>query len=122
MKFTVSRKTWLRGTEATTLGKSYLLHPDNYKMCCLGFLARACGATDRDILRHHSPRSTDVNVISWPEDIKPCVGSLSGMVCNSILTDSIMNVNDDDTLDDNQRETELKRLFAIGNIEIEFEE
>ena len=39
MKFTVDRKTWIRGIG----GKSMLFRPQDGHMCCLGFLARAIG-------------------------------------------------------------------------------
>lgn len=51
-EFTVSRKRWIRGeydSDAGRIGNSRLYRPEDKKMCCLGFLARASGAKVEDI-------------------------------------------------------------------------
>lgn len=50
--FTVKRSKWLRGEGH---GNSYLLRPNDGKMCCLGFLGIACGAEKEDIFDNENP-------------------------------------------------------------------
>ncbi len=45
--FTVDRATWLHGEGSN---KSYLRRVEDGKMCCLGFMALACGLPEASIL------------------------------------------------------------------------
>ena len=47
--FTVNRRSWLRGT-----GEGMLLDDQN-KKCCLGFYARECGLSAKDIRGLEAP-------------------------------------------------------------------
>lgn len=51
MKLIIDRKLWLRNEP----DESYLRRARDGKMCCLGFLAKACGYTDEQITGVDSP-------------------------------------------------------------------
>lgn len=53
MDLIIDRAKWLRGTAAVR--GSYLLRKEDGKMCCLGFLALACGYTKEEIRGKSSP-------------------------------------------------------------------
>lgn len=106
MKFTVDRSKWWRGHSAVT---SSLLRSDG-NMCCLGFMAKACGATDSQILHKGDPLSAQT--VDWPDGI----GSAKGR----INSDTIMSINDRVDLEEWDRESRLDRQFKSLGIDVEF--
>lgn len=111
IKFVVWRDRWLRGDSQ----KATLLSDDGC-MCCLGFLAKALGATDTLIEHRGTPE--EAGSIPWPDSLVEQTedGRRDTTVCTSIIY-----ANDgDDTDDDNERETQLRELFECAGIDVEF--
>lgn len=128
-KFTVKRSKWIRGRD--TMG-SYLLRADaeklgvdDGKMCCVGFLAKACGLKKRHINGCYYISQVDLDLV--PEENRPVVKWMySGRRSESeygesVASKAVYDTNDDDgIIDDAKREAELKKLFAKHGIEVEF--
>jgi hypothetical protein len=125
MKFTIDRKTWLRGEGEDD---SALLREYDNKMCCLGGIARQCGITG--IVGELSPAGVEED--QWdkfPEPLRPLKKphTLKGVPLanktyndNSDLATDMMKVNDDEGISDEEREAKLKELCAPHGIELEF--
>jgi len=97
MKFTVDRKTWLRGEKTN----SYLLRPVDGKKCCVGFFALA----EKKFTKTHLKGKFDYGDIS-KVDRDP----FAGIYC----------INDDPGITDKKRERLLKKKFAELGHEVEF--
>jgi hypothetical protein len=113
-KFTVDRARWARGG----IREGALLDPEDGSLCCLGFLAKAVGATDDDIRHYAAP--SDVPDLEWPEGLlwdDPDHDRLRDTgVCDDIIT-----ANDNHLIaDDTEREAKLREQFAQIGIEVEF--
>jgi hypothetical protein len=114
VKLTIDRKRWLRGDR-----DSALLRPDG-KMCCLGFLGLACGLTTADIYDIASPASV-LNREKFPEFLfKPDAQSEAIYMFNSGIAKQLMNINDLLELTDSEREAQLRDIFDLHGIEVEF--
>jgi hypothetical protein len=103
IKFTVWRDRWSRGR------KSQLLASDGM-MCCLGFLGKACGAADDDILHGCTP-SYRLGV-RWP------AGLLKEYNNDSDICEQIIEVNDGPF--QKLREPQLAALFDSIGIDVTF--
>jgi hypothetical protein len=110
MKFTVNRSKWLRGEP----GNSFLLRRADGKMCCLGFLALACGATETDLCNIRSPGET--NSVKWPAQM------IDGNLQDSLYCSDIMNINDSSLTNDSYKEKTLTEIFNATDIEVTFED
>lgn len=110
MKLTIRRSDWLRGKGA--LGSALLT--DTGKMCCLGFLALELGAKPEEILSVPTPAGCAH--INWPEGF---IEKFSDIIHN-IGCQSLMEINDDCSLTDKDRENTLKDSFTRFGIEVEF--
>jgi hypothetical protein len=125
MKFTIDRKTWLRGEGGDA---SALLRESDNKMCCLGGIARQCGITG--IAGELAPAGVEED--QWdkfPEPLRPYKRPYSGSIAesahrtyndNSDLAADMMRVNDDEVISDEYREAKLIALCAPHGIELEF--
>lgn len=106
MKFTVSRETWIRGNPHGSC-----LLKDNGHMCCLGFLARACGFSKGFILYR-----------CLPDDIKK--SDMTPEQSDFVNTDwhAVVSRNDEvnGTFAEQTREIQLKLLFLSRGHEVEF--
>jgi hypothetical protein len=105
MKFTVDRKTWLRGGGPQD---SYLLTPDGMR-CCIGFVAQQCGVADEDILNivtisHIAKKDNRSKFPEWMDD----------RVSLAYVINDRREISEDD------REAQLKDLFLKNGDEIEF--
>lgn len=102
MKTLVLRKRrWARGGRNGGSCLSALLN-ESRKMCCLGFLGKACGATDEQI--DGAPMPSDTSAVCWPR----------GLICggrDSKLSDQIASANDSPETTDREREEKLRPLF-----------
>ncbi len=112
IKVVIERSKWLRGT-----GDGTLLD-DNGCKCCLGFLGKVCGYTDKDIKRKGTP--ADLNTKSfannkWPESILEPDGRY-----NTKLTDDLTTANDSTTLKGANKERRVKSLGKQGGIDFVF--
>lgn len=119
MKLVIDRTRWLRGEGGEA---SSLLRSDS-KMCCLGFLAKACDGNE-DYFRGNG-HPAEVPDIEWPdgiitrrevvdEDFTHTVADDSG------LTNELILINDDTGISDNDREQSLIDKFALIGVEVEF--
>ena len=88
------------------------------KMCCLGFLGKACGATDKQIYMINTPEEADK--VKWPEFLIETLSSdLTGNsdICNHLM---IINDSQDKNLSDREREKKLKEIFKKNGIQVTF--
>lgn len=106
MKFVVDTKTWLQGEGHY---RSKLLRASDGKMCCLGFLALACGIPAENIKN----KSSLAEIKYWQNL------SVKLFVNNNL--EEIEEVNDDERiLSKEKRQTKLTELFSKIEIEIIF--
>lgn len=115
--FTVKRSNWLRGER-----DSYLLHPENGKMCCVGFLCESLEITKGDMLdRVH------LSEVMGPREevagfFQEEYYGASRYIPETGLAERIYGTNDNSFLTDLQREAMLTELFEQAGIEIKFED
>jgi hypothetical protein len=102
----IDRARWGFGT-----GRGTLYDSSTNKMCCLGFLARACGSKVYDILD-----------ASFPVDGQAprafTAGTDDGIGSPSAIT--AVNINDASNLHLTAREKRIKTLFANHGIKVKF--
>lgn len=123
-KFRVNRKKWARGGKNGIEHGNYLLN-NRGTMCCLGFLAKACGYESKTIKGKSMPEQVVYSVKSdlFPtglvKDVKPLdlydMPKRDTRQCGRIAS-----CNDKEAITDEVREARLKKLFATINIEVEF--
>lgn len=109
--FTVSRERWLRGEGPN---ESRLLRGRDNKMCCLGFLAIACGYTEMEIMNVGKPADLALKFHKRPPELVTPAGETTP-ICRFI-----MNENDSMGKEDDEREEYLKKMFKEINVEINF--
>lgn len=115
MKFTIDRSKWLRGLGSERF--TYLRTPEG-NMCCLGFVCIQLGVHPADILNHRIPISVvdpgGSHGLSG-EPPEPMVGVLlrPGFPkwAQTDLTREAVDINDDDTISNHERERHLRYLF-----------
>lgn len=113
-EFTVSRKTWLRGEGSKD---SSLFRPEDKKMCCLGFLGKElCGATEEQMAGSDTPGDSDPE-INWIEGLLKNPGGY-----NSDAAHRLMDINDEECMDDEEREELLTKEFAKLGITVKFKD
>lgn len=98
--FTVDRRRWIRGTPSNT----YLLRGSDGMRCCMGFFARACGFTDKQIRDCHA----------MPKGRGPR-GKFYG-----IGRGGIFSANDVPGIRLRKREALLTSMFAAQGIKVRF--
>lgn len=103
MKLVIDRSRWLRGESSRN---SFLKRSGDGRMCCLGFLGKACGYIERELEDRETP-ATITDKSKWPASL----GRIDG---------ELMNVNDTYYLDDATRENNLRQLFNQIGIDLEF--
>lgn len=103
--FTIDYERW---------GQDNLLHEGwdgTRKMCCLGFLGRACGISANNMLERSSPDDLPgAEAARYPSFIA-YVG-VPNSVCHTDLTDDLMQVNDNGRMPDYVRMRVITSLFA----------
>jgi hypothetical protein len=108
---------------------SYLLRPQDGKMCCLGFFGLACGLPPERITNVGTPeniprdRPYQTPVQVWSAFQK--VGEGLFRDCDPGYTLShtckeLMKTNDEVDLTPQEREEEISRLFAAIGVEVSF--
>ena len=65
-KLLIDRARWVNGCTRKYLGLSLLLNKEG-NMCCLGFLGKACGLTDKQLVGNGGPSC--VPLLNWPKEI-----------------------------------------------------
>lgn len=114
---TIDRRKWGRGVE----GDGKLLHRaddeiDAGKMCCLGFYARVCGLTSRQIV----DRAMPTGVSATAQKLLPdwlLLGTRMGKLPDVSF---LAHINDDSTISDKVREKKITEIFAKHGIKVEF--
>lgn len=114
--FVVDRATWIHGGMAWS-GKDgiSLRVPGSGLQCCLGFVAKQCGATDRQITGKGGPEQAPR--VKWPKGF--LVEDEDGYFEETVAIREIMNLNDDcdKDLSDAEREKlligEFKKLGLV---------
>jgi|SRR5580698_3376967 hypothetical protein len=129
-EFVVKRKTWYRGKGSEN---SCLLN-DAGRMCCLGFYAEACGLDRKTIRDLSSPRdavqitqqgettSKDGDIVCRKSNVVWSTKLVSNVYMINIPTcNTMMEVNDNKKLSDEERETKLTALFKRLGIKVKFQ-
>lgn len=106
--FTINRRLWHRGKRKYP---SALLVPQTGRMCCLGQIACQLGYSKEEI-----------SSIGGPNALRDCskfdaIGLTHFGLC---YLDSMMNINDNPDLTDDEREAKLIAL-ALGHFHLVFE-
>lgn len=108
MRFTIDRKTWLRGEGCDA---SFLLRSDG-KKCCMGFYGLALGLTEVQLLSQRSPRG----VAQWPKDWTK--GRLADLMRVFELNDA--ELGEPGIGSEEERERRIRSLFGKHGVEVEF--
>ncbi len=117
MKFTIDRKTWLRGEGPL---ESYLLRRYDGKRCCLGFKAEACGYFLLDLADIHDPAGLlkQASAIINPGFERLLAGNSNA---NAKVTRDLIFANDNPVIErEGLRERVIQELFATIGDEVEF--
>lgn len=116
MKLTIYRDKWLRGGN----GVSMLRNSYGGSMCCMGFLARACGIDSPDIVGRNYFRYLHPSIAEkLPDALRPQQGE------ETLLARKIYNENDyiyDATYRPAHKEERLTELMKEAGIELVFED
>lgn len=122
-RFVVDRSKWRRGgrTNEETHGETSLLNSRGF-MCCLGFVCIQQGLSEEDIRLEGEPCSLS----EYSEEIDDAIGGLllnndeeDGMV-NSDLAQKAIDINDNESVTDAEREAALSSLFEKNGCEMVF--
>lgn len=121
--FVVDRERWYRGKGDR---HSKLLNRNN-KQCCLGFYALACGLSEASIKGQNTPNDVICNTescscksnIQWKT--KLIDSDIDSDKVNSQICQTLMEVNDEIELSDEERETKLTKLFKKIGIKVKFQ-
>jgi hypothetical protein len=103
-KLEISRKEWLRGGPSM---KSFLYRPDDGKMCCLGFLGRACGLTVKEMEYSSYPSNVRAYRDNGPSELLDYHEQrlpLSSGQRDEPWEETIGCINDAEDIDDETRE------------------
>lgn len=83
-----------------------------YNMCCLGFLAKACGYKDGQLVGRSAPYA------EWTKVPKAFRNTPSGLATAAL--DEAISINDSVTISAPNKETQLIKLFADNGIKLSF--
>lgn len=126
-EFTVDVSKWSRGGKTgPSNSPSSLLNEDGF-MCCLGFLGAACGIKEAQMNNLASPEDLDED----ERNLMPTALLYDNLsyevqdnriyeIVNSMICDALININDNESIDDEARMKYLKENFAEIGIEVKF--
>jgi hypothetical protein len=105
----LSKRLWLRGDPTN----STLRARDTGKMCCLGFLGRACGVPARALTERGFPSDVDQKYSGkFPPGLERTIEGAFGKSRHaSYLADEIAGANDNPDIDDAERARLLAPKF-----------
>ena len=111
-ELTIDREMWLRGEGAS---RSKLLRHSDGKMCCLGFLCLAAGTRAKAIRGVAQPdllflEELERDELRWLTDDE---------TCSQDCIDA-MEVNDDDSIEEPEREAAITEILARHGIHATF--
>jgi hypothetical protein len=119
-KFTIDRSKWACGPNGSTSVLGNLLRDDDGRMCCLGFYAIACGATEKEILGRGDYEDSTIGpstIAKLPTDlVKPLP---EDTVVSSTVHDKLIRANDAKTTRA-RREARIKKLFKSIGVTLRF--
>jgi hypothetical protein len=123
MKLIIDRKEWRRGGSAAEKEDPTALLCKDGRKCCLGFYALQCGFTPKQIRGALCP--VDVFPVEYkttsPEWLKLVwFDAVLKTHLNTPLTGEAMRINDTADYTEEERESQLTKLFAENGIEVEF--
>ena len=117
-KLVIDRRRWLRGGSPSA--SSYLLHPINGKMCCLGFAAVQVGAQPKHIRGEANPYDVpgtfEATAFGWLIRRR----AFDNFPGHTQMCHRIILTNDDGTIEDDERERSLKKLFRKKGVVVKF--
>lgn len=113
MDLIIDRSKWACGGRG---GEPELLN-DNGNMCCLGFLALACGYLPEDIQYKEVPRLVYGTTGKFPSSV---LGAERLSNENSPWVNVATQVNDNETLGNFERECILKDHFKLIGVDLTF--
>lgn len=127
LKLVIDRAKWQRGSIYGD--EAYLLDPESKKMCCLGFLSRACGLGPKTIQGLDCPATSELNTkakeklmknpySSWLFDEDGDFDTAQSDDCVKAINFNDRNVTESFT--ERDREKRIKTLFAKHNISVTF--
>lgn len=123
MKFTVKRSKWVRGGQKAMhkYGPPQLLNA-NGRMCCLGFVCKKLGASNRELERVGFPSDCTKVSSKFLELFPDKAGTSSDDPdsCLDMFEEEATRINDDSSIAPNTREALLKKLFRSRGHEIVF--
>lgn len=119
LEVTIDREKWNRAIPKVEyqqhFGKAKLLNEQG-NMCCLGFVCKATGLSDQDIMMRSYPQSTFLSIdklttfshpdISYPKD--------TALSCRAA------SINDNQSIPQKAKEKMLKDLFLENDIKLKF--
>lgn len=117
LEVTIDRSKWNRAIPKVDysqhFGLSALLN-DQGNMCCLGFVCKALGLSDEQIVDRAYPQSTQLEIphltefhdVSYPKD--------------TILSCRAAAINDSPMIHSKKKEEQLKNLFLENDIKLTF--
>jgi len=118
MKLTIDRKRWLRGEGADN---SFLRRIEDGKMCCIGFLGKACGIPDAHL---EGRGQLDQLLRDWPRHKKRLSHYVQdigdGVFRDSSLLVDAYDINDDPDLTERTRESKVVEILKRVDVEVVF--
>jgi hypothetical protein len=114
MKLEINRAEWLRGEGGSD---SALLRERDNKKCCLGFFAKALGATDDDIRDIAEPGESST-CAPWPAWV--LTEDDDGSMVSSDAISALIQINDGQKLLERDREERIAAIFARHGVEVTF--
>lgn len=120
LKVVVKRDMWLRGEGGE---ESYLLREEDERMCCLGFAALAAGFTPDQIRRIRTPR--DIGYLKPQNPLIKATTTYDAFTearSSTNLTCDLMQLNDDEGMEPEERERQVIELGKKIGIEFTFED
>ena len=123
-RYTIDRRTWIRGIKSS---ESLLLRSKDGMQCCLGFICEQMGVKREAMLDVSSPHglfgiipTMEFSLATIPQEMRVLVTVDDVVITNTLLTMKAMQINDSTSMDDSEREADLKALFAKHDIELVF--
>lgn len=105
----IDRRLWARGGRNSRHSKLLV----GGKLCCLGFHALACGLRKDEIEDMGTPRSAIVqHKLDIPEGMRFLFGDSIDHPPHSAAARTLMEINDDEQITDDEREKQLTTVFT----------
>ena len=116
--YVIDKKTWLRGEGDE---KSFLLRPEDNKMCCLGHYLRHRGLKDGAITNVHAPAMVmEKGVPDWLLSPQPSSTIRVFPNDNSGACSLLMEINDNPETNDAEKQREIRKIFADNGVKVTF--